>query len=176
MSDQPLIVRDDRALAITFTPEALALKEEAIESAAMVAKVDSVTSQELAVDAQKSCRRIIKLVEDARKDVKAPVIAFGKAIDDAAKSFVAEVAREELRIARLVGDFQQAEIARARSIEANTGSSRKHPRRILATHRRHAGARRGAAARRRPARRRGLAIRGREPALTGQLAPVARED
>lgn len=113
---QELIRRTD--LAITFTSEAEALKTEAIESAAMVVQVDSPLSQEFAVDAQKQCRRVLKLVEDARKEVKAPVIAFGKAIDDSAKDFVATVAKEELRIATLVGNFQQAEIAKAKSAEA----------------------------------------------------------
>lgn len=116
MSD--LIKRDDAKLAITFTDEAHEMVALAIGNAAMVQKVDSHTTQALAVEAQKDCRRVLKLVEDARKEVKAPVLDFGRAIDDAAKKFVNEVAREELRVAKLIGDFQQAELARARSAEA----------------------------------------------------------
>lgn len=118
MSDQSLMVRDDKALAISFTPEAQLMLTEALESAAMIAKVDSAISQELAVDAQKSLARITKLVEDARKEVKAPVIAFGKAIDDAAKTFVKSATEELTRVSTLIGDFHQAELAKQRSAEA----------------------------------------------------------
>jgi hypothetical protein len=116
MSDNALIKRSD--LAISFTPEAEQLVAQALESSALVAKVDSALTQEAAVDAQKCCRRVLKLVEDARKEVKAPVIAFGKAIDDAARKFVTTVAAEEMRVAKLVGDFQETELARARSAQA----------------------------------------------------------
>jgi hypothetical protein len=118
VSDQPLLVRDDSRLAITFSPAAVELKEEAIASCSLIVAVNSPGSQELAVDAQKSCRRLIKLVEDSRKSAKAPVIDYGRAIDDAAKKFVAEITAEEMRIAKLVGDYQQAELAKHRSAEA----------------------------------------------------------
>lgn len=118
MSDQSLMVRDDQKLAIQFTPEAHVMLTEALESGAMIVKVDSAIGQELAVDAQKSLAKIVKLVEDARKEVKAPVITFGRAIDDAAKKFVESAAKELTRISTLIGNFQQAELAKQRSAEA----------------------------------------------------------
>ena len=111
-----LIKRTD--LAISFTDEAHNLLAEAIGLSAMVVKVDSAISQEIAVDAQKACRRVIKLVEDARKEVKAPVLAFGKAIDTAAAKFVELAEKEEMRIAKLNGNYQEALLAKARSEEA----------------------------------------------------------
>lgn len=119
MSDQQsieLLKRND--LAISFTPEAQALRSEALESAAMVVKVDSELSQNMAVEAQKSCVQLRKLVETARKAVKAPVLDAGQRIDKAAKEFIAEVEREELRLGKLAGDFQESLLAKARSEEA----------------------------------------------------------
>jgi len=118
MSDLQLIKRDDANLRVLFTEDAKALASEALESAALVVKVDSAGSQELAVDAQKSCRRVIKLVEDARKVVKAPVLDYGRAIDAAAEKFVADLKREEMRVAKLAGDYQALLLAKARSEEA----------------------------------------------------------
>lgn len=118
MSDAALMVPDHAKFGISFSGAAVALKEEALSCASLVAVVNSPGSQELAVDAQKSCCRLLKMVEDDRAAVKRPVIDYGKAIDDAAKKFVAEVAKEEMRVAKLVGDYQQAELAKARSAEA----------------------------------------------------------
>jgi hypothetical protein len=118
MSEAALIKRDDSKLAIAFTDEAHNMLAEAIGLAAMVAKVDSKGSQDIAVDAQKACRRVIKLVEDARKEVKAPILDFGRAIDDAAAKFVELAKKEEMRIAKLAGDYQQHLLAKARSEES----------------------------------------------------------
>lgn len=116
MSEAALIKRTD--LAIAFTDDAHNMLAEAMGLAAMVVKVDSAITQEIAVDAQKACRRVVKLVEDARKEVKAPVLEFGRKIDDAAAKFVAEVKREEMRIAKMAGDYQEALAAKIRSEEA----------------------------------------------------------
>lgn len=117
-TETALIQRDDQRLAIKFTEAAEEMLALAIGSASMVVKVDSAITQEIAVDAQKACARVIKLVEAARKEAKAPVLEFGRAIDTAAEQFVKLAKAEEMRVAKLIGNFQQAEMAKARSAEA----------------------------------------------------------
>ncbi len=112
-----LIVRNDADLAVSFTPQALELRDDAIERAGLIAKVNSPVSQEQAVEAQKDLRRVLNLVESARKAVKEPVLEMGRKIDAAAKQFVADLAKEEIRIARLVGDYQAEQLAIARAAE-----------------------------------------------------------
>ena len=112
-----LIRRDDKLLAASFTAEALALKEAALASGALVGKVTNGEEQEAAVTAQKEVGRILKLAEDARKAAKEPVLEYGRRIDDAAKRFIEDLKVEQLRLAKLVADFQQLEQARVRAAQ-----------------------------------------------------------
>lgn len=102
---------------ITFTQAALEAKEKALESSALVARVSNAAENDSAVIAQKELARVIREVERARKEVKDPVIDIGRRIDDAAKAFVVELKGEELRIAKLVGDFQALEEAKRKAAE-----------------------------------------------------------
>lgn len=113
MSDQALILRNDATLEIQFTPQAARLKEEALVIAAGIGKVTSAVENANAVEAQKALAIVIKNVEAARVACKAPVLAFGKKIDDQAKQFTEELTVEQWRLNRLVGDFQQLERAKA---------------------------------------------------------------
>jgi len=115
MSDEALILRDDRALTIAFTPQAAKLKEEALQLSANVRRVDNAEQNEAAVKAQLEIARMLKVVEEARTAAKAPVIKFGKTIDDTAKAFVEELKSEQMRLCSLVGSFQQLEQAKARA-------------------------------------------------------------
>ena len=116
---ETLIVRDDARLSITFTEQAVALREAALEKAALVGKVSNADEQQAAVDAQVEIARVLKLVETARKTTKAPVLDFGAQIDRAAREFVeADLKPEANRLAQLIGDFQAVEAARVRAAEA----------------------------------------------------------
>lgn len=117
MNDHALIVRDDAQLTVTFTANALALRGSALEKSALVARVHDPDSQAKAVEAQKELSNAINLTERARKAAKEPVLEFGRRIDDAAKAFVADLKAEQLRVASLVGDYQQLEQARVRAAE-----------------------------------------------------------
>jgi hypothetical protein len=117
MSEKALIRRDDNALTIQFTESALALKSKALETSGLIGKVVDATTQECAVRAQQELASLISLVEKARKEAKDPVLAFGRAIDDAAKVFIQEVKDEQLRIATKIGDFQMLEQAKKRAAE-----------------------------------------------------------
>lgn len=114
---QALITRDDAALSISFTEAAIALKNDALEKAALVAKVGNATEQATAVEAQQAIAGIVSLVEKARVACKAPVLDFGRKIDAEAAKFVADAKEEQLRLARLVGDFVQLEQAKAAAAE-----------------------------------------------------------
>lgn len=104
--------------AIAFTQEAEQAKDIALSTAALIARVSTAAEQEQAVVAQTELRRVINLVENARKAAKAPVLEYGRTIDTTAKHFVADLESEERRVATLVGNFQQLELSRARALEA----------------------------------------------------------
>lgn len=112
---EALILRNDATLSIEFTTQAARIKEEALTVSAAVGKVTDSIENANAVEAQKSLAQVIKLVEQARKAAKDPVLAFGKKIDEQAKAFVQELTDEQWRISRLVGDFQQLEAKKAQA-------------------------------------------------------------
>jgi hypothetical protein len=115
MNEQALITRDDARLSASFTPAALALRNAALEVAALIGRVNDAETQEQAVQVQAEITRLLGHAEKARKACKEPVLEFGRRIDDAAKAFVSELKSEQLRLATLVGDFQQVELARVRA-------------------------------------------------------------
>lgn len=117
MSDRGLMIRDDHVGLVDFSIEAVALRDEALEKSALIGKVTNAEEQARAVEAQVALHTVSLGVEKARKECKEPVLLFGKRIDDTAKKFIEEVKTEELRIARLIGDFQQLEQARVRAEE-----------------------------------------------------------
>lgn len=114
---QALITRADDALSISFTEAAIALKNDALEKAAMIAKVGNADEQSAAVEAQQAVAGIVSLVEKARVACKAPVLDFGRKIDAEAAKFTVEIKEEQLRLAKLVGDFVQLEQAKAAAAE-----------------------------------------------------------
>lgn len=117
MSDQALIVRDDSALSISFTEAAEHLKFVALQDAALIGKVANAGEQESAVAAQVALKTLINTVEKARKEAKAPVLAYGQKIDDTAKAFVKDISDEMMRISLLVGDYQALEAAKAQAAQ-----------------------------------------------------------
>jgi hypothetical protein len=117
MSEQALIQRNDAALTVSYTAEAVALKESALALSGVVGKVSNADENQAAVSAQSEIHKVRTLAEKARKQAKEPVLEYGKRIDAAAKAFVAELDEEMLRISKLIGDFQALEQAKARAAE-----------------------------------------------------------
>jgi hypothetical protein len=113
-----VMVRNDSERSVSVSPAALAMKETALETAALIGRVANASENEQAVIAMKQLAEVAKLTEKARKAVKEPVLQFGKEIDAVAKEFVAEIRDEEGRLARLVADFQALEAAKIRAAEA----------------------------------------------------------
>lgn len=104
--------------SIALKPETIVMRDDALAAASLVVKVDSEMTQGVAVDAQKDLTRVVKMIEDARVAVKAPVLDLGRAIDRVAKEATDKVKAELGRLTRLLGDYQQLEIAKAKSAEA----------------------------------------------------------
>lgn len=104
--------------AVEITPETLARKEVALAESALIARVNDATDQNTAVTAQKGLHEVISSVEKARKEHKAPLLEAGRKIDQVAADFLKELKEEELRVATLVGHFQEGELVKARAEEA----------------------------------------------------------
>lgn len=113
-----LMVRDDALHLIEITETAMALKNDALASAALVGKVRSPDDQAYAVEAQKQLKGVINATEKSRKEVKEPVLDFGRLIDSKAKEFRAELDEEYNRVSRAVADFQMLEAQKSRAAEA----------------------------------------------------------
>lgn len=110
MSTALLVRKSD--LAISFTEEALALKREALEAAALIGKVANGTQQEVAVAAQQKLKHVISLYEKARTAAKAPLLEAGRKLDETVKRESLELENEWGRLADMVGEFQRAEMRR----------------------------------------------------------------
>jgi hypothetical protein len=109
------MLRNDAALTLEFTPQAARLKAAALELSATIGKVVDSAGNARAVAAQTELAALIHLVEEARQAAKDPIIKFANNIQSAAAGFVQELKDEAWRISQLVGEFQQAEAARAQS-------------------------------------------------------------
>lgn len=111
----PMLIEQQQAIAPS--PAALRVRAALLEQSIKVQAVTNAGEQSVAVDAQTKLASTLKLVESTRKELKEPVLARGKQIDDAAKSYRAQLEAEELRISRLIANFQQLEAARFRAAQ-----------------------------------------------------------
>ena len=114
---EALIILDLPKRTAALTPAAHELKRQALEASALIGKVDDAATNANAAEAQVEISRVLKTYEEARKAAKDPVLQLGRAIDDVIKGHVEDVKSEQLRIARLVGDFQKLEEAKRRALE-----------------------------------------------------------
>lgn len=117
MSDQALAIRDDSRMTFSYNAEAERIKSEALAASALIGKVTNADEQAVAVKAQQKLTEIKRLAEKARVAATEPVLAFQRHIMAQFKAFIAEPSEEELRIAKLNGDFIQLEQARVRAAE-----------------------------------------------------------
>lgn len=109
MSDEALILRNDRERTVSFTQTALAIKSAALERSALIARVKTAEDQAQAVEATAGLKRVHADAEKARKACKDPVIKFGRDIDAAHESFTKDINTELLRLSTLVANFQMLE-------------------------------------------------------------------
>jgi hypothetical protein len=98
--------------------EALAMRDDALAFSRLLATVENDDQNAVAVKAMESLAFLIRGCEKARKEIKLPVVDLGRDIDAKAKEFTEPLKVEELRVARIVADFQQLELAKRRAAEA----------------------------------------------------------
>jgi hypothetical protein len=113
-----LFTCDNESLSVAPIDEAGVMRAGALEKSALIGKVTNPTEQAAAVEAQKALKRVLKLAEESRVEVKKPFLDFGRKIDETHGKFVFDVKVEELRLAKIVGDYQQVEAAKVRAAEA----------------------------------------------------------
>lgn len=102
------------------TEAAIALRESALTTAALIGKVDNADSQRQAVSAQSDLKAVVKQIAAAEEATKGPLNQLRTAIIDTRKAFLVEVEAEGMRLARLIGEFQvkeQKRIAAEKAIQ-----------------------------------------------------------
>lgn len=112
------LIVDREKLIIAPTQSAIAARDAALECSALIARVDNQEQRDAAVEAQRGLKAIMVETEKARVEVKAPFLDLCKRIDNAAKTHVQECAADELRLARLIGDYEAVQLAKQRAAEA----------------------------------------------------------
>lgn len=93
------------------------IKGDALMAATLIEFVNDPVSHDHAVSVQSDLAAARRFLEKSRKELKAPVIELGKAIDAVAKKEDAELEREVNRVQSMVNDFQTLELAKARAAE-----------------------------------------------------------
>ena len=102
---------------ITIAPEAIALKEAALEGSALIGKVTNAEQNEAASKAQARLKSVFRLFENSRVKMKEPALEYGRAVDRAVAPHKDELDRENGRIAELVSEFKLAERRRIQEEE-----------------------------------------------------------
>lgn len=113
-----LILRDDDKLSVVFTPLNVQLKDAALESSALVARVSNADENAAAVAAQSALREWLSQHEKAEEAIKKPLNTYKTNVIRICREDRADVEAELMRVSRLVGDFQTLEQAKVRAAEA----------------------------------------------------------
>lgn len=103
---------------VEINDEAYELKSEALGVSRILDVVTTPAQQDYAVAALRDIKSLIKRIETARVEIKAPVLKLGKDIDHAAQTFTAELLAEERRLTGLVSGYQSEQLRIAREAEA----------------------------------------------------------
>lgn len=98
---------------IEIAPDSFERRDDILATTGSVTTIEDALDADIAANALKLVSGICKEVESARTHIKAPILEIGKKIDATAKDFVADLAAEEARLGRLLGDYQAAERAKA---------------------------------------------------------------
>lgn len=115
---------------LSIAPDAIAAKDELIQSASSIITVTSAEESDAAREQVKQLASMRNLVEKSRKAVKEPVLSVGKDIDAKAADFVASIVTEEKRLTALIGTFAQEQERLRREEAAKIEAARKEAERI----------------------------------------------
>lgn len=112
-----LIIRGAQAVTIGLDPAAESERDALVAGSSLLMSVESDQDLEEAVGHARGLKAIAKATEEARTNVKAPVLDIGRAIDAKAKEFVAPVAAELQRVEKLMADYTRRREEERRAAE-----------------------------------------------------------
>lgn len=118
MSQEALIVIDYGKREVSFTAAADEAERLALRRSVVIGSVANADQQAVAVAAQQEVAGAIKLFESAYRACKDPLWELCKKLDNLFKEKKNDLSNEQLRLAKLVGDFQTLEEAKVRAAEA----------------------------------------------------------
>ena len=104
-----LTVQSTGGVAVEFVAEAYPKRDKAVAAASGILSVQTAEVQGTAVLALRTLKAISKEVEASRKLAKAPVLDLGKRVDGIAEQFIAPVSTEEVRLTKLLADYETAQ-------------------------------------------------------------------
>lgn len=104
--------------AFSVRPQAISMKEKALELSALIGKVETPEQQNEAVNAQVEIKRLIKTFEEARVAVTKPLLEMQRAVKASVDVHAKELDCELMRLGSIVGDYQTALLAAARAAES----------------------------------------------------------
>lgn len=106
MSETAIIVVNKDSLEAAYSPAAFQLKDEALESAALIARVSSASENDTANAALLKLSNLRRLAEKAHKAGKEPYLRACQFIDGKKNEFLADVIAEERRLGQEMGNYQ----------------------------------------------------------------------
>jgi hypothetical protein len=101
----------------TLSAEIKEQKSAVLEGSALIAVVRNADENEEANTAMAAINSFLSTVEKGRKEVKEPLIAAGRLIDETIGAFIEDVKSEKMRLGRVLGDFLALEDAKLRDAE-----------------------------------------------------------
>jgi hypothetical protein len=110
MDAQPLVLKDFSGVP-EITPDAYAIRKDALDAARPVAKVTTPEEQEVAVAALRKLKEVRQGMEASRKAVKAPVLELGRKIDAIAHDFLTECDKQEGRLQGMINHYQRKQLS-----------------------------------------------------------------
>jgi hypothetical protein len=116
-------------VTVDLHPDCHATRAAILQRSAQIVEVVDELDADLAMDAIRDINGHLKAVEACRKEVKAPVLELGKAIDRAAAEHVAALETEKQRIERLSSGYIAAQ---RRAREEAEAKARMEARRLMA--------------------------------------------
>lgn len=102
-----LVISGLNTPAVTVDPAAIKSRDTLLAEAKAIRAIESDFALELAAGTLQDLKGLMKAAEDSREQIKKPVIILGRAIDAEAKTFVAALDPEVIRISGLVAGYTE---------------------------------------------------------------------
>jgi len=103
--------------SIEVHPDAIRMRNEALEAGALVGRVNDEPTNAGATQALQAIKRVLNLCESTRKKVKEPVLDLARRIDQTAKDFSSDLQEEFRRISAACADYQTEQLERVKAQE-----------------------------------------------------------